>query len=351
MVEKIYVRPEEVRGLGNIVIPKSLEDYETYESVLVEGSDEVYGTVYTMSYNHVPDFDEIVLSSDKDILSYNGGTNPDVAVLTAQLTNAEEPVAVSGETVTFEVHKQSDDSLIETLTGETDSSGKATVSYTSKGAGDLYIKSKCGLVSKRYTIEDIYFYDSGAVDHTSRYSSHYTYWGNLSNPTLTQENDYYKIVPSSTSAENSWIGNQLPVSSSLDNYELSVDIKTNITGGNNGVGVGIIQGSQKGIGLTQSNSDTVKHLVLYNPYDGGGNIANQVAVSGFHIDDWHTYKLTKNGTTVKFEILYGGTVLWSYTKTGIASNLATQTIPCLTINGSPIKSHWGYYKNIKVREL
>lgn len=93
-------------------------------------------------------FDGITLSSDKDIISYNGGTNPEHAVLTAQLMNGSSTALVSGETVTFEVRKSSDDSLVETLTDVTDASGIATVSYTSKGAGDLYIKSKCGLVSK-----------------------------------------------------------------------------------------------------------------------------------------------------------------------------------------------------------
>jgi len=99
-------------------------------------------------------FDDLTLTSDKDILSYNGGTNPDVATLTAQLTSGGEPVAVEGETVTFEVRKQSDDSLVETLTDVTDVNGVATVGYTSKGEGDLYIKAECMFVSKRYEICD-----------------------------------------------------------------------------------------------------------------------------------------------------------------------------------------------------
>ena len=181
MVEKIYVRPEDVRGLGNIVIPKSLEDYETYESVLAEGSDEVYGTVYTMSYNHVPDFDGIVLSSDKDILSY---ADSDVASISAQLTNAGDPVAVSGETVTFEVRKVSDDSLVETLTsGTTNSSGIATTTMSSRGTGDVYIKAECTLVSKRYDIKDTKYYADNSkinswgasqLSYATDYNSPYT---------------------------------------------------------------------------------------------------------------------------------------------------------------------------------
>ena len=154
MVEKIYVRPEEVRGLGNIIIPKSLEDYETYKSVLAEGSDEVYGTVYTMDYLGV---DGIVLSSDKSILSY---ADSDVASISAQLTYGGEPVAVSGEIVEFEVRKVSDDSLVRTLRpGRTDGTGTAVTSMVSSGSGDVYVKASYrSLVSKTYEICDAWKY-------------------------------------------------------------------------------------------------------------------------------------------------------------------------------------------------
>ena len=107
----------------------------------------------------VQTFDGMTLTSDKDILSYNGGDNPDIATLTAQLTAGGEPVAVSGELVTFEVRKQSDDSLIETLTGVTDGTGKCSVSYTSKHAGLLYIKSFLGSVEQSINLEDTFYYN------------------------------------------------------------------------------------------------------------------------------------------------------------------------------------------------
>ena len=44
MVEKIIVNPEEIRGLGNIVSPHSIEDYELYNSTLEESTDTVYGS-------------------------------------------------------------------------------------------------------------------------------------------------------------------------------------------------------------------------------------------------------------------------------------------------------------------
>ena len=59
--------------------------------------------------NLLLEFDGIQLTSDKSILSYADNEH---ATLTAQLTNNGSAVAVSGEAVTFEAYKSSDNSLI-----------------------------------------------------------------------------------------------------------------------------------------------------------------------------------------------------------------------------------------------
>ena len=97
------------------------------------------------------DFDGITITSDKDII-----VTGETATITAQLTSQGQPASVSGETVTFEVRKQSDDSLIETLSDVTDSAGVATVSYLGQGTGDIYIKADCMLLTQTYSIEDCY---------------------------------------------------------------------------------------------------------------------------------------------------------------------------------------------------
>lgn len=54
MQEKIIVTPSEVRGLGNIVIPKSSTDYAKYKSSMTVDTEEVDGierTVYTLDYD------------------------------------------------------------------------------------------------------------------------------------------------------------------------------------------------------------------------------------------------------------------------------------------------------------
>lgn len=102
--------------------------------------------------------DYIDLTSDKDILSYVDG---DEAVLTATLYSPDK----IDKTVTFEVRKQSDDSLIETLTAVTDNSGIATVGYTSKHANLLNIKAISGSLSDVTQIDDLLYYNNG--DHVT----------------------------------------------------------------------------------------------------------------------------------------------------------------------------------------
>lgn len=104
-----------------------------------------------------PEFDGITLTSNKDILSYADG---DYATLTAQLMDGQSPAAISGQTVTFTAYKTSDNSVVTTLTADTDSTGLATVSYYGQGTGDLYIQAECTFVSETYAIEDCIDYQA-----------------------------------------------------------------------------------------------------------------------------------------------------------------------------------------------
>ena len=49
-MEKIIVEPREVRGLGDIVSPKSVSDFLVHNGAVYSGSDSDYGTVYTETY-------------------------------------------------------------------------------------------------------------------------------------------------------------------------------------------------------------------------------------------------------------------------------------------------------------
>ena len=133
-------------------------------------------------------FDGISLTSDKDIISYY---DEESATLTAQLLDGTSPAQVAGETVTFEVRKASDDSLVETLTADTDSSGEASVYYLGKGAGDLYIKcfsSDRMILAQTCEIQDIQKYIPSITkssDYTSIYHSLYTLPNDITDVEIT----------------------------------------------------------------------------------------------------------------------------------------------------------------------
>lgn len=102
----------------------------------------------------------LTLTSDKDILSAADG---DIATLTATLIGTESGYdgPLSGREVAFEIYQASDNTFIETLTATTNSSGVATVSYSSQGIGDISITAKVGsLLIQTYAIEDCIFYDA-----------------------------------------------------------------------------------------------------------------------------------------------------------------------------------------------
>ena len=144
-------------GTFNKTITSTAEGTFTYH-VVFDATTAYIGVTsgnVTVTVSDASSFDAIELTSDKDIIS---AYDKESATLTAQLMSGTTPVTIAGETVTFEVRKTSDDSLVETLTADTNSSGVATVSYFGEGVGDLYIKAICGLLVQTYTLEDCNYY-------------------------------------------------------------------------------------------------------------------------------------------------------------------------------------------------
>jgi len=131
---------------------KSIEQitHKKFKFCLTDGSE------YIIDYD-TGSFDGMVVVCDKSILSAADG---EFATVSAQLTSGGFPVPFAGELITFEVRKQSDDSLVETLTDITDGTGKASVEYFGKGVGDLNIKVKCRSFIEIYEIEDCIRYNT-----------------------------------------------------------------------------------------------------------------------------------------------------------------------------------------------
>lgn len=150
----------------------------------------------------------LTLTSDKDILS---ATDGDIATLTATLIGTESGYngPLSGREVAFEIYQTSDDTFVETLTATTNSSGVATVSYSSQGIGDISIVAKVGsLVSKTYELEDCLDYqvmtDNSKQSHwtipsavtsssTFGYSSNGWKYGNASSYSVMELNEQVQV--------------------------------------------------------------------------------------------------------------------------------------------------------------
>lgn len=139
MVEKIIVSPGDVRGLGNIVDPKLVGDFETELCVLDEDTEVIQSTVlsiYTMSYSNI----NITLATSSASVTFGGS-------ITLTATVLDGNTAVSGVTVYF---KYGADII---GTGTTNSSGKATTTYTpSLGGSYSFIATYAGKVSEPVTV-------------------------------------------------------------------------------------------------------------------------------------------------------------------------------------------------------
>ena len=113
-----------------------------------------------------PTFDglsDLSLIAGSQILSYadeQSTPGSQYATLETQLMNGDSPATIAGVTVEF--WDFTDESAPYFLTSdETDSNGKASFTYPSRGVGDVPIKAICGsLLTKTFEVKDAYFYDS-----------------------------------------------------------------------------------------------------------------------------------------------------------------------------------------------
>ena len=125
MVEKIIISPESIRGLGNIVMPKTGADFEEYNCTMEVGEDTVNGedvTVYVLT----PETTTISLVLSSNVSTVTAGGDVILSV-----TVTEDEVPVSGQSVSFKLGST------ELGTSTTNSSGVATYTYTTTGSGSL----------------------------------------------------------------------------------------------------------------------------------------------------------------------------------------------------------------------
>jgi len=132
MVEKIIISPESVRGLGNIVMPKTGADFRSVDCTVLVGTDTVNEetvTVFTLESDVT--LLSVVLSVDDSSVVVG-----DTVTLSATVTD-EMTQPVEGATVSFKLNGNV------LGTSDTNSSGVATYSYTTVSDGTLVFSSVC----------------------------------------------------------------------------------------------------------------------------------------------------------------------------------------------------------------
>jgi len=216
-------------------------------------------------------------SAGKSILSYadktSGSGNTEYCTVRAQLTVSDSPASISGVPITFGVYKKSDDSLIGTTsTVNTDSNGQATYTYTSAGAGDVYIKAECSSLIQTYPIQDcLKAYELNGTESVTTIDG---YTPSIVDNTLTNGCGYL-----SDGFDNT------------DDWELTFDYSNSVT-----TSAGVLL-------VTQDTSQRNKYFVqiwaylvsFKNPTSSVGSTAN---ISNFIANTWYAIKITKVGTTV-----------------------------------------------------
>ena len=118
MVEKIIVNPSEVRGLGDIISPKSTSDFTLYGSTLSSSTDTVYGASSSVFVLESDSTHSYSLSFGSASYTATGGA----CTVSVTLTDNSTPVENATITVTGGTGG--------TGSGTTNSSGVATINVT-----------------------------------------------------------------------------------------------------------------------------------------------------------------------------------------------------------------------------
>ena len=300
-----------------------------------DGTSEYYGDAVTgISVRKVASpYSGISVSADNPILSY---ADSDSATITAQLVDSnDDPVAMSG--VSIELYK--DNVLWDTIS--TDSDGKVQKTYNSTGAGDIEFGATDGtLLIQTYTLEDCFRYDDASSDKSSSYSS-----ANLNS--LTHSTDHYEAYRS-IGTDNARYYSPIYVDDTLPtNYEISVDLKSNASGG-----------YQNAISIASSHLGTYQNATefgvlstdardsIYSRVNGTGSFpSNSKVLSN---NTWYNYKVKVDGTSVTATITDMNNVV-KYTNTqtiSIAQNHKKWSIICGS--NSIYTLNW---KNLKIKPL
>ena len=271
-----------------------------------EGTDNFVGCT-SSSINVSTNYD-IIISSNKSILSY---AHNDTATINCLLNDGLG--GKSGETLSYEI-LNTDDKVIDSGSGITNSSGEVNFTYNSCGIGDITIVVYYGnSFQKEINIEDYNFYSNDGTGLTGNYSTNVGYISNIQSDTYID-----------TTFPQIW--------------EMSFEFYRPSTVSNRALLFSIGQDSNncKLIGYNTNNTGSEKDLQIYNRSSGSNSNCQKTTTPDYNNEEWTSAKITFNGSKIIFEV--GSTVL------ECNDNYATNIFKIYS-------NTYSYLKNIKVKAL
>ena len=213
--------------------------------------------------------------------------------------------------------------------------GVCFVYFSSKGAGDLYVKAECMNLQETYSIEDCIRYDDASTDMTSNYS-----YDNLSS--LTFSTDHYEAYRSIGASDTSKYYSPIYADDTLpSDFEMTVMCKSNI-----------MNEDQQGFTIASNHPQT------YSGATELGIIWNSGRRGLFHrvngSSTWYTDSGNlSNNTWYKFILKVDGTSVTATIKDSSDNTVYTST---QTISSAQSYKKWnltvgGYSKTLSFKDL
>ena len=149
------------------------------------------------------------VTADKDVFQTGDTCN-----ITATALDIGD-IGLANAPVSFKFY-DSNDTLIDTKTGTTDTNGQCTVSYLGNHTGQLYIRADCMNLQKTYEILDCIFYDKATTGHKN---SNWTIPSSITE-TVSDEGTTLSATLSASTAKRAYCG------SLTGDFEILFTLKT-----------------------------------------------------------------------------------------------------------------------------
>lgn len=141
MSDKFVVNPLRVRGLGNVVSPKSSSDFRVYDATLSESIESIGGMEYTV-FSIIRDIGRLVLTVSRDMVMQG-----ESIVLSASVVDEEDSPVVNEE-----VFFKNNDNLIGSSLTNPDGVASFEYTFTGEDYGETVFEASIGVMNSKVTV-------------------------------------------------------------------------------------------------------------------------------------------------------------------------------------------------------